>query len=215
MVIELGGSVFEITHNLVGDLFRAKNAGVTAAPGVGLASLVEGATPDGGALGRRKVGKPSARRAADGPTRSGHLASGRRCYPASLLSPAPGGAGTCLRLHRWRGESLRRGGENPGDGTTISSVEAAGARLLRRSAPPRAPRPCLLRPSHEDAMCRRPRRRPPDLPGRRRRTGPAAHPLSRRRTCRRGALRRHRHHGGGDGGGMRHPRRGQLRPATT
>jgi hypothetical protein len=29
MVIELGGSVFEITHNLVGDLFRAKNAGVT------------------------------------------------------------------------------------------------------------------------------------------------------------------------------------------
>jgi hypothetical protein len=39
--------------------------------------------------------------------------------------------------------------------------------------------------------------------------------LSRRRTCRRGALRRHRHHEGGDGGGMRHPRRGQLRPATT
>jgi hypothetical protein len=30
MVIELGGSVFEITHDLVGDLFRAKNAGVTA-----------------------------------------------------------------------------------------------------------------------------------------------------------------------------------------
>jgi hypothetical protein len=29
MVIELGGSVFEITHDLVGDLFRAKNAGVT------------------------------------------------------------------------------------------------------------------------------------------------------------------------------------------
>jgi hypothetical protein len=30
MVIELGGSVFEFTHDLVGDLFRAKNAGVTA-----------------------------------------------------------------------------------------------------------------------------------------------------------------------------------------
>jgi hypothetical protein len=29
MVIELGGSVFEITHDLVGDLFRAKNAVVT------------------------------------------------------------------------------------------------------------------------------------------------------------------------------------------
>jgi hypothetical protein len=29
MVIELGGLVFEITHDLVGDLFRAKNAGVT------------------------------------------------------------------------------------------------------------------------------------------------------------------------------------------
>jgi hypothetical protein len=29
MVIELGGSVFEMTHDLVGDLFRAKNAGVT------------------------------------------------------------------------------------------------------------------------------------------------------------------------------------------
>jgi hypothetical protein len=29
MVIELGGSVFEFTHDLVGDLFRAKNAGVT------------------------------------------------------------------------------------------------------------------------------------------------------------------------------------------
>jgi hypothetical protein len=30
MVTELGGSVFEITHDLVGDLFRAKNVGVTA-----------------------------------------------------------------------------------------------------------------------------------------------------------------------------------------
>jgi hypothetical protein len=30
MVIELGGSVLRITHDLVGDLFRAKNAGVTA-----------------------------------------------------------------------------------------------------------------------------------------------------------------------------------------
>jgi hypothetical protein len=30
MVIELGGSVFEITHDLVGDLFRAKNTGVTS-----------------------------------------------------------------------------------------------------------------------------------------------------------------------------------------
>jgi hypothetical protein len=29
MVIELGGLVFEFTHDLVGDLFRAKNAGVT------------------------------------------------------------------------------------------------------------------------------------------------------------------------------------------
>jgi hypothetical protein len=29
MVIELGGSFFEITHDLVGDLFKAKNAGVT------------------------------------------------------------------------------------------------------------------------------------------------------------------------------------------
>jgi hypothetical protein len=29
MAIELGGSVFEITHDLVGDLFRTKNAGVT------------------------------------------------------------------------------------------------------------------------------------------------------------------------------------------
>jgi hypothetical protein len=29
MVTELGGSVFEITHDLVGDLFRDKNAGVT------------------------------------------------------------------------------------------------------------------------------------------------------------------------------------------
>jgi hypothetical protein len=29
MVIELGGSVFENTHDLLGDLFRAKNAGVT------------------------------------------------------------------------------------------------------------------------------------------------------------------------------------------
>jgi hypothetical protein len=33
MVIELGGSVFEITHDLVGDLFRAKNAGVTPTRG--------------------------------------------------------------------------------------------------------------------------------------------------------------------------------------
>jgi hypothetical protein len=32
MVIELGGSVFEITHDLVGDLFRAKNAVVTNLP---------------------------------------------------------------------------------------------------------------------------------------------------------------------------------------
>jgi hypothetical protein len=32
MVIELGGSVFEITHDLVGDLFRAKNAGITNLP---------------------------------------------------------------------------------------------------------------------------------------------------------------------------------------
>jgi hypothetical protein len=31
MVTELGGLVFEITHDLVGDLFRAKNAGVTVA----------------------------------------------------------------------------------------------------------------------------------------------------------------------------------------
>jgi hypothetical protein len=30
MATELGGSVFEITHDLIGDLFRAKNAGVTA-----------------------------------------------------------------------------------------------------------------------------------------------------------------------------------------
>jgi hypothetical protein len=30
MVIELGGLVFENTHDLLGDLFRAKNAGVTA-----------------------------------------------------------------------------------------------------------------------------------------------------------------------------------------
>jgi hypothetical protein len=29
MVTELGGSFFEITHDLIGDLFRAKNAGVT------------------------------------------------------------------------------------------------------------------------------------------------------------------------------------------
>jgi hypothetical protein len=29
MVTELAGLVFEITHDLVGDLFRAKNAGVT------------------------------------------------------------------------------------------------------------------------------------------------------------------------------------------
>jgi hypothetical protein len=29
MATELGGSVFEITHDLIGDLFRAKNAGVT------------------------------------------------------------------------------------------------------------------------------------------------------------------------------------------
>jgi hypothetical protein len=29
MVTEPGGLVFEITHDLVGDLFRAKNAGVT------------------------------------------------------------------------------------------------------------------------------------------------------------------------------------------
>jgi hypothetical protein len=35
MVTELGGSVFEITHDLVGDLFRVKNAGVTC-------SLLEG-----------------------------------------------------------------------------------------------------------------------------------------------------------------------------
>jgi hypothetical protein len=34
MVTELGGSVFEITHDLVGDLFRAKNAGVTPAKGL-------------------------------------------------------------------------------------------------------------------------------------------------------------------------------------
>jgi hypothetical protein len=32
MTIELGGSVFEITHDLVGDFFRAKNAGVTNLP---------------------------------------------------------------------------------------------------------------------------------------------------------------------------------------
>jgi hypothetical protein len=31
MATELGGSVFEITRDLVGDLFRAKNAGVTTA----------------------------------------------------------------------------------------------------------------------------------------------------------------------------------------
>jgi hypothetical protein len=30
MVIELGGSVLKNTHDLLGDLFRAKNAGVTA-----------------------------------------------------------------------------------------------------------------------------------------------------------------------------------------
>jgi hypothetical protein len=29
MITELGGSVFEFTHDLIGDLFRAKNAGVT------------------------------------------------------------------------------------------------------------------------------------------------------------------------------------------
>jgi hypothetical protein len=32
MVIELGGSVFEITDDLVGGLFRAKNADVTNLP---------------------------------------------------------------------------------------------------------------------------------------------------------------------------------------
>jgi hypothetical protein len=32
MVTELGGLVFEITHDLVCDLFRAKNAGVTITP---------------------------------------------------------------------------------------------------------------------------------------------------------------------------------------
>jgi hypothetical protein len=95
-----------------------------------------------------------------------------RFTPSPPLLPVA--AGLALRLHPWRGESLQRGGANPGDGTTISGVDAAGARLLRRPAPPpRAPRPCLLTPSHEDAMCRRPRRRPPDLSGRRRRTGPA------------------------------------------
>jgi hypothetical protein len=30
MATELGGSVFEITRGLIGDLFRAKNAGVTS-----------------------------------------------------------------------------------------------------------------------------------------------------------------------------------------
>jgi hypothetical protein len=30
MATELGGSVFEITRGLIGDLFRDKNAGVTA-----------------------------------------------------------------------------------------------------------------------------------------------------------------------------------------
>jgi hypothetical protein len=33
MATELGGSVFEITRDLIGDLFRAKNAGVTLCRG--------------------------------------------------------------------------------------------------------------------------------------------------------------------------------------
>jgi hypothetical protein len=44
MVIELGGSVFEITHDLVGDLFKAKNAGVTPGHYVGAAGTREGLT---------------------------------------------------------------------------------------------------------------------------------------------------------------------------
>jgi hypothetical protein len=32
MATELGGLVFEITRDLIGDLFRAKNAGVTNLP---------------------------------------------------------------------------------------------------------------------------------------------------------------------------------------
>jgi hypothetical protein len=44
MTTELGGSVFEITRDLMGDLFRAKNAGVTTPePKSRLVHVVEGA----------------------------------------------------------------------------------------------------------------------------------------------------------------------------
>jgi hypothetical protein len=32
VITELGGPVFEFTHDLIGDLFSAKNAGVTVSP---------------------------------------------------------------------------------------------------------------------------------------------------------------------------------------
>jgi hypothetical protein len=126
--------------------------------------------------GTAQGGRASARRAADGLARSDHLAFGRRCSPAALPSPAPGGGGTrapppsmARRIPAmWRGKSRRRDDHQRCRSGRSSTPPPAGP-------PPRAPRPCLLRPSHEDAMCRRPRRRPPDLPGQRRRTGPAAH----------------------------------------
>jgi hypothetical protein len=42
MITELGGSVFEFTHVLIGDLFRAKNAGVTGSWSLNLEDEVLG-----------------------------------------------------------------------------------------------------------------------------------------------------------------------------
>jgi hypothetical protein len=79
--------------------------------------------------------------------------------PGSFPSTTPGGGRTCASPPSMGGKSRRRGGANPDDETTFSSarsVGAAGAQVLRRPAPPpRAPRPCLLGPSPEDAPRRR------------------------------------------------------------
>jgi hypothetical protein len=168
MVIELGGSVFEITHDLVGDLFRAKNAGVTPIRGTHLSASISinpshptpphphhflcspllSSTAQGGETGAYRRRPPLARRP---PT---SMASGR----ADLLrvglqraSERCSGARANLR-HRPQelpaaaaGESLPRGGAEASHQRRGATMAAAGQISTdARDGSPTRPRDALL-----------------------------------------------------------------------
>jgi hypothetical protein len=77
VITELGGPVFEFTHDLIGDLFSAKNAGVTPSPRRGAGGALECSTQDCVVTSGR---------------RSGLL---RRYQPCAAISPLQCHAGYC------------------------------------------------------------------------------------------------------------------------